>query len=54
MVAIFSRGNDPMQGHVGLVISTIGDYVDILGGNQSGAVRITQYRISLLLGLRWF
>jgi len=53
-LAIFSRGTNPMHGHVGFVIGSQGNNLLILGGNQSNSVRISLYPISRLLSLRWF
>jgi uncharacterized protein (TIGR02594 family) len=52
-VAIFSRGSDPSQGHVGFWLGETEDSVVLLGGNQSNAVSVARYSRSRLLGLRW-
>ncbi|MGE0024617.1 MAG: TIGR02594 family protein [Hyphomicrobium sp.] len=52
-VAVFSRGSDPSQGHVGFWLGEVGDDVVLLGGNQSNAVRVARYPKSRLLGVRW-
>lgn len=39
-------------GHVGFFIREVGEYVYILGGNQSGSVNITAFPKSKVLGYR--
>lgn len=52
-VAIFSRGSDPGQGHVGFVIGAGDKRLYLLGGNQQDAVSVQSFEASRLLGLRW-
>jgi uncharacterized protein (TIGR02594 family) len=52
-VAVFSRGNNPSQGHVGIYLGTEGNNIKVLGGNQGDKVSISYYPKSRLLGLRW-
>ena len=52
-IAIFSRGSDPAQGHVGFVVGEAGDTVLLLGGNQAHAVSVIGMPRARLLGLRW-
>jgi len=52
-VAVFSRGSDPSQGHVGFWLGEVDDDIVLLGGNQSNAVRVARYPKSRLLGVRW-
>lgn len=52
-IAVFSRGSDPGQGHVGFWLGETDDAVVVLGGNQSNAVSVARYPRSRLLGLRW-
>lgn len=52
-VAIFSRGSDPSQGHVGFWLGETEDSVVLLGGNQGNAVSVARYTKSRLLALRW-
>ena len=52
-IAVFSRGNDPGQGHVGFVLGESEDKIYLLGGNQSDAVSVEAIDRSRLLGLRW-
>lgn len=53
-VAVFVRGDNPAQGHVGLVLGVHGNGdLDILGGNQGNAVSIKRYPRWRLLSLRW-
>lgn len=51
-VAIFSRGNNPWQGHVGFFLDRQQGDLRILGGNQSDAVTVARYPKARLLGLR--
>lgn len=52
-VVIFSRGNSPTSGHVGFFIDEEGDFISVLGGNQSNMVKISKYNKDKLLGYRW-
>lgn len=52
-VAVFSRGSNPSQGHVGIYLGTEGNNIKVLGGNQSDQVKISYFPKSSLLGLRW-
>src|SRR5262245_35962084 len=52
-VAVFSRGSDTSQGHVGFWLGETGDSIMLLGGNQSDAVSVMAVANSRLLGLRW-
>ncbi len=52
-VAIFSRGDDPAQGHVAFVVGETAESIVILGGNQSGGVTVMALPRERLLGLRW-
>ena len=47
---VFSRGNDPVQGHVAWFIGFEGDYVKALGGNQRDENNITRFPKSSVLG----
>src|SRR5512138_3265083 len=53
-VAVFTRGANPNQGHMGFVIGAeaTGD-IWLLGGNQDNAVSVKLYPRGRLLGLRW-
>lgn len=52
-IVIFWRISENSEfGHVGLYINEDGNYINVLGGNQSGMVRISQYYKSNLLGFR--
>jgi uncharacterized protein (TIGR02594 family) len=52
-VAVFSRGSNPAEGHVGFWLGETDDSVVLLGGNQGNAVSVARYPKSRLLGLRW-
>lgn len=52
-IAVFSRGNDPEQGHVGFVVGADDTRLFLLGGNQQNAVNVQPYERAKLLGLRW-
>ena len=56
MVAVFSRGANPLSGHVGFVVGQNGNNLLILGGNQGnpGSVNISTFSIDRLLDLRWW
>lgn len=52
-VCIFSRGNNPVQGHVALYVGPDGpDRIKVLGGNQNDSVCIASYPLDRLLGFR--
>ena len=52
-IAVFSRGSNPAQGHVGFWLGEAGDDVVLLGGNQSNAVSVARYPKQRLLAVRW-
>lgn len=53
-IAVFRRGNQSWQGHVGLYVRSTGSQVYVLGGNQSNTVNIApQKGIDLLCFQRW-
>ena len=51
-IVVFKRGNSSWQGHVALFINLEGNYIRVLGGNQSNQVKISLYKKSDLLGYR--
>jgi len=59
-VVILKRGsgnqpgpeNTTASGHVGFYAGQSGDFVQLLGGNQSDSVKVSSYRISRILGIR--
>ncbi len=52
-IAVFRRGKNPSQGHVGFVMGSDRDFIFLLGGNQSNQVNVKAYKRSDLLDLRW-
>lgn len=52
-IAVFSRGSNPTEGHVGFWLGETEDSIVLLGGNQSNAVSVARYPKARLLGLRW-
>lgn len=52
-ITVLSRGSSNTQGHVGFLVKNSGDYIDLLGGNQSNQVKIQKYPTSRVLGYRW-
>jgi uncharacterized protein (TIGR02594 family) len=52
-IAVFSRGTNPAEGHVGFWLGETEDAVVLLGGNQGNAVSVARYAKSRLLALRW-
>ncbi len=52
-IAVFSRGSNPAEGHVGFWLGETEDSIVLLGGNQSNAVSVARYAKAHLLGLRW-
>jgi len=51
-VVIFSRGNNPAEGHVAFFSELRDDHVFVLGGNQSDAVTVTSYPRTRVVGVR--
>jgi uncharacterized protein (TIGR02594 family) len=52
-IAVLSRGNDPLLGHVGFVVGSTPTDLILLGGNQSDAVSVELFPRARLLALRW-
>ncbi|MGH1405963.1 MAG: TIGR02594 family protein [Rhodomicrobiaceae bacterium] len=52
-VAILKRGNNEVFGHVGFVISSTKDQIQLLSGNQSNKVSIATFSKDQLIDLRW-
>jgi len=52
LVIFWRKSKSSVYGHVGLFISQEGQYIHVLGGNQSNRVRISKYSKSQLLGYR--
>lgn len=51
-VAVFSRGNSPVYGHVAFYVGETDGFYLVLGGNQSNQVQISAYAKSRLLEFR--
>lgn len=51
-IVVLKRGNSTWQGHVGIFISFEGEYINLLGGNQSNQVKISKYKKTDILGFR--
>ncbi len=49
-IAVFSRGDDPAEGHVGFYVGETKNNISILGGNQSDRVSVADRPRSRLLG----
>jgi uncharacterized protein (TIGR02594 family) len=52
-IAVFSRGADITQGHVGFLIGSTRTHIMLLGGNQSDCVSVEAIPRDRLLALRW-
>lgn len=52
-LAIFKRGKEPWQGHIGFVVGWTETHLAILGGNQGNKVSVQHFPRADLLGLRW-
>jgi uncharacterized protein (TIGR02594 family) len=53
-VVVLKRGRDSIKGHVGFFLKdTEEDKIALLGGNQSNQVKISTYKKSDILALRW-
>ena len=44
--------NTTAQGHVGFYAGRFGEFIEILGGNQSDTVKVSRYPANRLLGVR--
>ncbi len=51
-IVVFSRGNNPAQGHVAIFDRLDGDGVFVLGGNQGDAVTVARYPVDRVVGVR--
>lgn len=51
-IVVFKRGNSSWQGHVAFFVRRAGTHIEVLGGNQSDAVKISRYAVADLLGVR--
>lgn len=52
-IAIFARGSESWQGHVGFVLGSRPGLLMVLGGNQRNAVTVEPWPTAKLLALRW-
>jgi uncharacterized protein (TIGR02594 family) len=52
-VVVLKRGNSTTSGHVTFYVGRNGDYLQVLGGNQSNKVKISNYPVADVLGYRW-
>ena len=52
-IAVFSRGGDPVHGHVGFVAGVTDTSIMLLGGNQSNKVGVATMPRDRLLTCRW-
>ncbi len=52
-VVVFSRGNNPAQGHVAFWLGRVGAFAIVLGGNQGNAVSVAPYDVARVVGYRW-
>ncbi len=52
-IAILKRGNNELFGHVGFLISSTKDHIQLLSGNQSNKVSIATFKKDKLIDLRW-
>lgn len=51
-VVVFTRGASMAQGHVAFFLRTVGQQVEVLGGNQSDSVTVARYPKSRIIGIR--
>ena len=52
-VVVMSRGSNPMQGHVGFLVSVHGNQVIVLGGNQGDRVCEATFPADRVIAYRW-
>lgn len=59
-IVVLQRGKDPQPGpevleapgHVGFYAGRFGDFIEVLGGNQSDTVKVSRYPSDKVLGVR--
>jgi uncharacterized protein (TIGR02594 family) len=51
-IAVFQRGANPAQGHVGFVLDCYGGIITLLNGNVQNRVCVSTFGVSRLLGYR--
>lgn len=51
-IVVFKRGNSAWKGHVAFFMGIEGNYIKVLGGNQSNMVKVSTYHKDDLLGYR--
>jgi len=51
-IVVFSRGNNPQQGHVAIFDRLDGDGVFVLGGNQGDSVTVSRFPVDRVVGVR--
>jgi uncharacterized protein (TIGR02594 family) len=51
-IAVFKRGTNPYYGHVAFFVKEVGNYILVLGGNQSDSVCFQHYKKENLLSYR--
>jgi len=59
-VVVFQRGSGPQPGadvikapgHVGFYVGMFGEFIEVLGGNQSDSVKVSRYHVGRLLSVR--
>ena len=52
-IVVLRRGNSPTLGHVAFFTRSTRQHVSLLGGNQGNRVKVSRYKWSDVLGLRW-
>jgi uncharacterized protein (TIGR02594 family) len=52
-LAVFKRGKEPWQGHVGFFASEDDNHIQLLGGNQGNTISLASQRKDKLMGYRW-
>lgn len=52
-IVVFKRGSNPTSGHVAFFVGMDGNYLRVLGGNQSDCVKVSRYPVADVLGYRW-
>ncbi|MDB4491775.1 TIGR02594 family protein, partial [bacterium] len=52
-IVVLRRGNSPTSGHVAFLTRATSRYVSLLVGNQGNRVKVSRYKWSNVLSLRW-
>lgn len=52
-IVVMERPPDPDAGHVAIYKRTVGDQIEVIGGNQADGVSVTRFPASRVINYRW-